>query len=219
MRRRLLLTISIGNSDPEIIIEIMRGAPDYWSQIINPMTIHDVEGLQSAIYYHEHQLKNNASKGDLSSILDRIKSLEKGGNRSHNHYSNSNSNNNSYKKKPWKAKVNEVEAETQEATTQLIGAHPSIKPTHPRDDSVISKGQTPGQKGARPCRHCGSPNHWDFDCKHSPSKQNFKKGSGGKKNFKNFRKFRKAKTNFLEVDPEAFSAFVEYEQAYVATIV
>jgi hypothetical protein len=38
---------------------------------------------------------------------------------------------------------------------------------YPKDDSTVSKGTTPDEKGARPCRHCGSGNHWDYECKYT----------------------------------------------------
>ena len=31
----------------------------------------------------------------------------------------------------------------------------------------VSKKATPASKGARPCRHCRSDQHWDPECKHS----------------------------------------------------
>ncbi|KAJ7351236.1 hypothetical protein DFH08DRAFT_992492 [Mycena albidolilacea] len=40
-------------------------------------------------------------------------------------------------------------------------------PKFPKDDSTVSKKETPESKGARPCRHCGSGKHWDNECRHS----------------------------------------------------
>ena len=40
-------------------------------------------------------------------------------------------------------------------------------PKFAKDDSVISKKATPRDKGARPCRHCGSDLHWDPECHHA----------------------------------------------------
>jgi len=54
------------------------------------------------------------------------------------------------------------------SNARLAGWSPSLPaPKFPRDDSVVSKGKTPEQKGARPCRHCGSGKHWDYDCPHA----------------------------------------------------
>ncbi|KIJ41646.1 hypothetical protein M422DRAFT_80159, partial [Sphaerobolus stellatus SS14] len=53
---------------------------------------------------------------------------------------------------------------------QLIGSSPLLPPpTYSKDDPNISKGKTPEDKGARPCRHCGSSKHWDNDCCHARS--------------------------------------------------
>lgn len=55
------------------------------------------------------------------------------------------------------------------ASTNLAGSHPTIgKPPYPRDDRTVNKsGRTPESKGARPCIHCGSPKHWDNECKYA----------------------------------------------------
>ena len=53
--------------------------------------------------------------------------------------------------------------------TFLVGAFKGQEPPKfPRDDSNVSRrGKTPEEKGARPCRHCGSGKHWDNECRHS----------------------------------------------------
>jgi len=52
----------------------------------------------------------------------------------------------------------------------VIGASNSLPPpSFPKDDSIVSKGNTPEKKGAGPCRFCGSAKHWDNDCRHSRS--------------------------------------------------
>ena len=132
-----------------------------------------------------------------------IKDLEKERHRSNNH--------------SHQAKVNKVESEEVPAETNLIGAHPSIKPSHPPADNVVSKGQTPSQRGARPCRHCGSKNHWDYDCPHGDyqrKKKAFKIKYKGTRKFKGRHK-RRARANLANIEPEAFPAFVAYEQAYL----
>ncbi|KZT31494.1 hypothetical protein SISSUDRAFT_1101501 [Sistotremastrum suecicum HHB10207 ss-3] len=53
------------------------------------------------------------------------------------------------------------------ASAHLIGQAPKLptpSPRYERDDTVVSKGQTPAMRGMRPCAHCGSPHHWDNDC-------------------------------------------------------
>ncbi|KIJ40616.1 hypothetical protein M422DRAFT_173527, partial [Sphaerobolus stellatus SS14] len=59
---------------------------------------------------------------------------------------------------------------TPNAQAPLIGSNPSLPPPqYPQDDSDISKGKTLEDKGARPCRHCGSGKHWDNDRRHAQS--------------------------------------------------
>jgi len=60
----------------------------------------------------------------------------------------------------------------------------------------VSKGKTLGQKGARPCRHCGSLNHWDFDHPFT-----------GKED-------RKARTFIASLDTEALEAYLAYENCF-----
>ncbi len=54
------------------------------------------------------------------------------------------------------------------ARTHLVGWSKSIPPPKfPKDDANISRKATPESKGARPCRHCGSGQHWDYECKYA----------------------------------------------------
>ncbi|THH19755.1 hypothetical protein EUX98_g8715 [Antrodiella citrinella] len=49
-----------------------------------------------------------------------------------------------------------------EASVNAIGFSPNLpKPSFPKDDANVSKRTPPDEKGARPCRHCGSGRHWD----------------------------------------------------------
>ena len=61
----------------------------------------------------------------------------------------------------------------------------------------MSKGKTPGQKGAHPCQHCGSLNHWDFN--HPVN---------GKDD-------RRAKAFLSNLDSEALEAYVAYKNCYL----
>ena len=56
----------------------------------------------------------------------------------------------------WKAQVN------------LIGWSKNVgMPQFPKDDKNISSHKTPKLIGARPCRYCGSGQHWNNECCHS----------------------------------------------------
>ena len=78
----------------------------------------------------------------------------------------------------------------------MVGSHPSFAaPKLPLRDDIVSKGKTPEMKGARPCRHCGSGKHWDFD--HPLTGKD-----------------KKARTFLSELDSEALEAFAAYEQCW-----
>jgi len=54
------------------------------------------------------------------------------------------------------------------AWSNLVGWTGKMEPLKfPKDDLNMSKKATPKQKGAQPCQHCGSDQHWDLECKHS----------------------------------------------------
>ena len=85
-----------------------------------------------------------------------------------------------------------------DAHAHLIGFHKDIgKPMYPRDDTVVARGKTPEEKGARPCRHCGSPKHWDNECKHA------RKGA------------KRVKAHFAAPSGEYLAAMAAYEDAYL----
>lgn len=73
------------------------------------------------------------------------------------------------------------------------------KPEYPQDDSNVSKGRTPETAGARPCRFCGSPKHWDRECKHA------KEG------------FERRDAQFAEVTAEELREEADYCETYLAS--
>ena len=68
---------------------------------------------------------------------------------------------------------------------------------YPKNDKIVSKGKTPGQKGARPCWHCGSDKHWDFDHPFN-----------GKEDCK-------AKAFLAGLDTGTLEAYIAYENCYL----
>ena len=68
---------------------------------------------------------------------------------------------------------------------------------YPKNDKIVSKGKTPEQKGARPCRHCGSSNHWDFDHPFSRVEN------------------PKAQAFLLDLNADALEAYLAYENCYL----
>lgn len=54
------------------------------------------------------------------------------------------------------------------ARSNLVGWSKSLPPPKfPKDDANVSRKATPESKGARPCCHCGSGQHWDYKCKYA----------------------------------------------------
>ncbi|KIJ31943.1 hypothetical protein M422DRAFT_98532, partial [Sphaerobolus stellatus SS14] len=138
--------------DSEIILEVMAGAPEFWTTILDPGRYVTAMEFQSAIKYHETSL-SHAPFADNSSLERRIRSLEQSmrGNPS------TSSLGGSFKCQTF-------------ARTHKIGSSPlTLRPTFPKDDTNVSKKATPESKNARPCRHWGSGKHWDYECKHSRS--------------------------------------------------
>ena len=173
-------------TESETIMEIMNGAPKYWSILIDTSRINTLSDLQYYIKYHEEQLVRNPET-QTQDLEKRIKALES--------RSSSRSSRNAY--------THEVEAETnfvkkKSFKKKPVGVHAKFSSYQfPKNDSIVSKGKTPEQKGARPCRHCGSGKHWDFD---HPFK--------GKED-------QKAKAFLADLDTEALEAYVAYENCYL----
>ena len=168
--------------DLETIMEIMNGVPREWLPFIDTSRMLTVQDLLEALKYHEETLIHIASKD----IERRLKALEFSSNQPFNR----------------KAKVNIVETNFvkkkpfRKFNKKLVGAHKSFtKPQLPKRDDIVSKGKTPEQKGARPCHHCRSGKHWDFD---HPFNGND----------------RKAKTFLVDLDLEAKDTLVAYENCY-----
>ncbi|TFK33910.1 hypothetical protein BDQ12DRAFT_765496 [Crucibulum laeve] len=175
IRKNDLLEFVYDYMDVEMINEIMNGAPSYWASILTPHLHLTLRDFQLAIKYHEDNLMRldpyrtqfNAPKYDSS-----LPSRENPNSRNpFNQYRN--------------------------AKTNLVGWSKSTStPQFPKDDTNISPRGTPEEKGARPCRHCGSSKHWDRDCKYA------RKGE------------RNARVNAVLSTAEDHEALDEYESLY-----
>ena len=158
IRKVELLTTVLPMTDAQIIMEVMDNAPAEWTPILNPQLLTRPTELLQAIKFHEHLLmRGSAGSSRMEELEKRLNRLEIG--RSSNRFGPSRRSN------PAGSRLAETEA-----NVHLVGWTPKLgKPPFPRDDKTISKGKTPEEKGARPCRHCGSPKHWDNDCKYRRS--------------------------------------------------
>ncbi len=167
IRKSELLNLAFTLSDSEIITEVMEGAPDIWSSVLDTQRYADTIEFQASIKYHEETLMN----------------LSQGRNFRYSNFQPFNQRN---------------DVPERSARVNLVGWSSKLPPPqYPKDDSnVTKKGLTPKQKGARPCRHCGSDLHWDPECKYH------KKG------------MREARTRLANTDMEYLEAQDEYEDLY-----
>ena len=170
----------------ETIMEIMNGTPRYWSILIDTSRINTIPDLQYYIKYHEEQLVRNPET-QTQDIEKRLKALETRAPQRSARY----------------AQTNEAEAEANFIKKKFfkkkpVGAHSKFSSyQYPKNDKIVSKGKTPEWKGARPCWHCGSGNHWDFDHPFN-----------GKED-------RKGRTFLADLDADALEAYVAYENCYL----
>ena len=172
IRKLELLQFVYNYTDRELINEIMEGVPSYWTPIITPHLFQDLEQFQQSIKFHEDSLLKLGGN-ENSYVRQNTQSYPKdSANRSpYNPFRN--------------ARVNSVG-----------WSKNTLNPQFPKDDSNISPRGTPEEKGARPCRHCGSGKHWDKDCKYA------RKGE------------KRARVNMVGTTTEDEQAQEEYDNAY-----
>ncbi|KAG8918967.1 hypothetical protein FRC02_002017 [Tulasnella sp. 418] len=185
----------------EMIMAIMDGAPQSWNSIIDTSLVDTTEQLQDQIKFHEDSLINLPNTtSETSEIEKRLRDLE--------YRTNVLETDDREPGTPIPAKTNRAESKTKKrdvrsgtigkARTYAIGWSADLgPPPFPKEDGIVSKGRTPEMLGVRPCRHCGSKNHWDNECKY------VRKGTS----------YMKAK--FPNPSIEYIVAQAEYEEAYL----
>jgi hypothetical protein len=193
--RKLQLLNTVSDwTDSQLITEIMESAPDSWVQIIDTQRLGSLEDLQDAIAYHEERLSNFRSQARDDKKLDRLQD------QVNTILNRLNRPSKPFFKRAAPARVNRISTGETRLNKPLIGMHPSIQPRFPKDDAnVTTRGLTPAQKGARSCRHCGSAQHWDNECKYA------KKGN----------KFVRANT--VNATEDYLAAMDAYDEAYYGT--
>ena len=160
----------------ETIMEIMNSAPKYWSITIDTSRINTLSDLQYHIKYHEEALMWNPNT-QTHELEQHIKALEE-------QSSEPEAEANFTKKKLFRRK--------------LVGAHTQFSDYQfAKNNKIVSKGKTPGQKGAWPCWHCRSLNHWDFDHPFNCTDD------------------RRARALLSSLDYKALKAYVTYENCYL----
>ena len=196
IRKKSLLELVYEMTDSELIQEVMSKAPLFWTRIIDTYRYNTFVDFQNSVKYHEEALKHDSSPNE-SALERRLRALEQAQHgRSGNRPWMQGNQRGGYNRPPNRPNV----PNPHNAAAHLAGWSPSLeKPKWPRDDTIVSKGRTPEMKGARPCRYCGSPKHWDMDCRHA------------KKGAKNVR------TNFANPTQEYTDAQKAYDDLYYAT--
>jgi len=172
IRKLELLKTAFTMDDTELIMEIMDGAPNIWNTVLTTQLYRNMVEFQDAVYYHEDTLEKFGT--DRRDFKERFDSER------------------------WKDKPSRFN-NFRNAHTRLVGSYTNMpKPKFPRDDSNVSKKATPESKGARPCRHCGSPKHWDPECKHS------------------YQSNKRARTHLVgaQTNEDELQALEEYEDMY-----
>ena len=171
-----LLQFVYNYTDSELINEIMEGAPSYWTPIVTPHLYQSLEQFQLVVKFHKDSLVRVGN--DATSPIKNP------------YYS---------KEVPSKGSFNPFR--TQQANMNLVGwTTAGSKPQFPKDDSNVSPRGTPEEKGAWPCRHCGSSKHWDCDCKYA------KKGE------------RSARVNSVTLQQDEKEAQDWYDDLYYETL-
>lgn len=198
MRKYKLLIVVDNYSDVELIMSIMEGAPKFWASIIDTSSLFDVHELLEKISYHEDALTHSpAMAHDNYNVLEkRLRVLEQGNRSSSRPFVRAHQ----AEAAGTRGAPKQPRPKPTSARANLIGFSKDLPPpAFPRDDKTISKGRTPEEKNARPCRHCGSPKHWDNECKHA------RKGG------------RSVRTNFVTPSEEYLTALAAYEEVYLET--
>ena len=142
IRKLKLLRLVYEYTDSQLIVEIMSTAPRYWNQVLDPQRCIDLDDFMSGIKYHEEALVGTYSSMDLN-MERRLRQVEAALQPQQYRPRRNFRPNSNQRRDPVTVNVN------------LVGSHPSLGPPQfPRDDSVVSKGKSPEDVNACPCRHC-----------------------------------------------------------------
>lgn len=148
IRKSQLLTMVYNLVDSEIIMEVMNSAPSGWTSVLTTHLYTTVVEFQSALKFHEDALIRMGSERHRP---DTTPSFSRPFTSGRNNFRTKGS------------------RDGKRVKAYTVGWSPNMeKPKFPRDDKTLTKRKlSPEAAGARPCRHCGSPKHWDFECKYS----------------------------------------------------
>jgi hypothetical protein len=180
IRKYELLSLVYNFTPSQVMAEILLKAPRLWSTVLNPRSFNNLAQFQTAIKYHEDLLIDFGNKfegkGNASTRQPRSFKVD------------------AYSKKNFSK---DKKSRPKLSKTYSVGSNIRSSPPHPKDDSVVSKGKTPADYGARGCIFCGSTKHWDRECKHNKGKA-----------------LHKARNMFVDYEPDDIHAEAEYERCY-----
>ena len=146
---------------------IIKEAPDSWSFLLQPNLCKSVVQFQNTVKYHESTLL--AMSQPPPNVVTQF---------------------------PNKAFQSQRFC-SRKAHINMVGWTPSLKPPKfPKDNKNISSRKTPESVNARPCRHCGSGKHWDYECKYS------------------WKGERQARVNFVTLSDPDVEALNAYDNLY-----
>ena len=152
IRKLELMELVFDYTEEELISQILASAPAIWCSLLSPHTIKRLGELQDYIRFYEDTLERlgATTDDDYRTRYSRPNPVRPPNNTRPERTS---------------ARANVAQAPTRRSSGNFsppAGGYP-----FPRDDSTVSKRQTPEAAKMRPCRHCGSPKHWDYECKYS----------------------------------------------------
>ena len=137
IRKMDLICLVYNYTDSKIVQLIIKEAPTSWSSLLQPNLCKLVMQFQNAVKYHESTLL--AMHQPQPNVVTQFPNRAFQSQRFH----------------PRKAHI------------YMVGWMPSLEPPKfPKDDKNISSRKTPESINARPCWHCGSGKHWDYECKY-----------------------------------------------------
>src|SRR5215211_6254878 len=146
LRKSRLLRSVFDYDDSTLILEVLKEVPQEWQVYINSAHIYSWDQFMEEVNQHEHILTPLSTRRSVVTQGNLQKLWE-------------------YIKKPSNSKGRDRNY------VQSHAVVPQKKYPFPRDDSTKSTPRSPGSMGKRPCRHCGSPEHWDSGCKYTAKKK------------------------------------------------
>ena len=188
IRKVEILSLVYNFTPSQVMAEVLQKAPRLWSTVLNPRNYATLAEFQTAIKYHEDLLI------EFGERYERAIKPAQSGSKAYTYKVDSKP----QKKTPYRSSKDK-KFRPKQSQNYSIGSTNTPRPSHPKDDSNVSKPKTPADYNARGCIFCGSIMHWDRDCKYNKDKSS-----------------RIARAMFVDTDcsQEDILAEFEYEKCY-----